>query len=68
MITQQTLMYGLNRSPTLAAFQKIPTTALQSRISAEHNTGVGDCLPFLVSIHPSWEELVEVCAGADHEQ
>ena len=28
MITQHTLMYGLNRSPTLAAFQNIPTTAL----------------------------------------
>ena len=67
MITQHTLMYGLNRSPTLAAFQKIPTTALRHGLATMFRHGEA-LLPIFISIHPAWEELVKVGAGADEKE
>jgi hypothetical protein len=64
---QHTLMYGLKRSPILAHFQKTPVKALGHK-SAYVVVGSPRCLPILVSVHDSGEELVDVCAGADEEE
>ena len=42
------------------------TNVSQETQKTKENFSVG--IPILVSIHPSWKELVEICAGADEEE
>lgn len=53
MIMQHILMYGLNLSPTLAAFQKTETTGLQTRSVSNSYRAYMFAYPSLFrSIHP----------------
>jgi hypothetical protein len=68
MTTQQTLMYGLRRSPIRAALQK--TDVKLDRVSVKvhiYNYQEGK-IPILVLVHDGREDAMCVRAGADEEE
>lgn len=68
-IIQQTLIYGLNRSPILAHFQNIPHIALQTSVNLPQVLQPSSLnVLVLFTVHKSWEELMAVCACADEEE
>ena len=67
MRTQHILMYGLNLSPILAHFQKMPMNlpSCQPRCTLRE---LLRSVPVLISVHDAWCKVVNVCARAYEQQ
>ena len=67
MRTQHILMYGLNLSPILAHFQKMPMNLppCQPRRTFRE---LSHSVPVLISVHDAWCKVVNVCARAYEQQ
>lgn len=65
MRTQHMLMYGLNLSPILAHFQKMPMNLPYCVSVVAPKVGASHSVPVLVSVHDTWCKVVDICARAD---
>jgi hypothetical protein len=68
MTTQQTLMYGLRRSPIRAALQNTDVKLDQTSAKCSRPENMELRVPVLVLVHDGREDTMCVRAGADKEE
>jgi hypothetical protein len=68
MTTQQTLMYGLRRSPIRAALQNTDVKLDGTLAKGSELPDRGLIIPVLVLVHDGREDAMCVRAGADEEE
>jgi len=68
MTTQQTLMYGLRRSPIRAALQNTDVKLDRTSAKGPRLNEIRIEIPILVLVHDGREDAMCVRAGADEEE